>query len=32
MHKLSKNLGETSKFSALEGWHDISSILRTHKY
>jgi hypothetical protein len=32
VHKLSKNLGDTSKFSAPEGWHDANSILRTHKY
>jgi hypothetical protein len=32
VHKLSKNLGYTSKFSAPEGWHEASSILRTHIY
>ena len=29
-HKFYKNLGSTSKFLALEGWHEACSILRTH--
>jgi hypothetical protein len=30
MHKFSKNLEVTSKLYAPEGWHEASSILRTH--
>jgi hypothetical protein len=32
LHRFSKNLWVASKFYALEGWHEESSILRAQKY
>jgi hypothetical protein len=29
---LKKNIGATSKLQAAEGWHKISSALKTQKY
>jgi hypothetical protein len=32
VHKFSENLGATSKYQEPEGWHEASSILRTHTH
>jgi len=32
VHKFSNNLWTTSKFYVPHGWHQVSYILRTHKY